>query len=84
MLAEPLFEQGRKEREDSLWKEWRGAKRMWASAAKDRDPRERGLAGGPETAKLRENGIFKEAAECAPWDISKENLERALNGVIKH
>lgn len=47
-------------------------------------PEKEGWQAGPETAKLRENGIFKEAAECAHWGISKENLERALNGVIKH
>lgn len=57
---------------------------MWASAAKDRRSPRRAGRRDPRPLKLRENGIFKEAAECAPWDISKENLERALNGVIKH
>ena len=48
-----------------------------------RSPKKEGWQAEPETTKLRENGIFKEAAECAHWDISKENLERALNEVIK-
>lgn len=49
VFAEPLVEQGRKEREDSLCgKEWRGAMRNVGPAAKDRSLRERGWGEGPD------------------------------------
>ena len=72
VLAEPLCEQSGKEQEESLWKEQRELSGCGPALPKTEIPEKEGWQAESETTKLRENGIFKEAAECAHWDISKE------------
>ena len=45
--------------------------------------KEEGWSGVSQTTKFRGNDIFKEAVKFVLWEISKENLERALNGVMR-
>lgn len=43
------------------------------------NPEKAGWRLHPRLLRLGKTVIFREAAECAHWDISKESLERAFN-----